>query len=444
MIEIEDINRKSVIIIINDKNCFTYIQMKELFNYHIITNKYYILLDKFGKSIYTNLYDIHNMKNNNSIILEKLIIKFLPYKNGCVDMIKNKNPKYQFPNEQLKKDKLFVLYAVDTDGKYFTPTNISKQLLDDEEVIMTAALSNKNKWISLYYLPNKYQENKNFMTYLINLDGTNIKFASSELKDNEDFCKIAIKNNYNSFKYISLRLQNLKNIIIECIKLNLQENKYNNISSYISGFHKNDKDIMLPLVENNGDELLMIPKSSTLFSDKDIVYAAIKSKPHMFILIDPIFFNDRKFILLCLKKSKYYRQQYDNEDSETYEFNKISTENYYKERYNNFLYNINLDFLDDKEIILAAIKLNENNFKYASNRLKNDKDVILELIIQLSYYNGYYYYYNNGHNLIENLLQKCNHVIKDNDIIMNKIVKLNLLYIKYCSKRLKKLYHTTI
>lgn len=295
MIEIEDTNVKSVIIIINDKNSFTYIQMKELFNYHIITNKYYILLDKFGKSIYTNLYDIHNMKNNNSIILEKLIIKFLPYKKGCIAI--NKNPKYQFPNEQLKKDKLFILYAVDTDGKYFTPTNISKQLLDDEEVIMIAALSNENKWISLYYLPNKYQENKNFMTNLINLDGTNIKFASKELKDNKDFCKIAIKNNYNSFYYIFLYILLLKNIIIECIKLNLQENKYNNISSYILSFYKNDKNIMFPLDKINSDELLTIPKSSILFSDKNIVYALIKSNPHMFILIDPIFFNDRKFIL---------------------------------------------------------------------------------------------------------------------------------------------------
>ena len=362
-----------------------YEEIKILFELNILTEQYYMLINN-DENIYTNLYDIYEMKYKQNIILNNLNIIFLPYNKNDVDKIKNvqfgfgfTNDIDIFPNDDLKSDKLFVLMAVNNCGKNYK--YISKELQEDKQIIINAAFSERYRYECLNYMPQKYKKDKDFIKYFLNHNVHNIRFASDNLKndlelvnfvinksgsvlqylndlykDNEEIVRIAINNYPNCFEYISERLRNKKEIIIECIEiLKSSPEKYNNIIRFISEEHQNDKEIVLPLVELCGDNLQYA--SDKLKKDKDVVYAAIKNDAEAFIHADELFFKDKEFILLCLHPKGY--------DEEYYE---------------DFLEDLSDNFKDDKEIVLACVKKCGNNFKYASNRLKNDKDVVLEAI----------------------------------------------------------------
>lgn len=63
------------------------------------------------------------------------------------------------------------------------------------------------------------------------------------------------------------------------------------------------------------------------------------------------------------------------------------------------------NFSNDKEIMLAAIKLDYNNYEYLSENLKDDKDILLELIRYVSgLWYGNYHKYINDYPFIHQLL----------------------------------------
>ena len=358
------------------------------------------------------------------------------------------------PNEDLKSDKLFVLMSVNYSGIFYK--YISKELQQDKQIIINAALSEKSRYQCLNYIPLKYKENKDFIKYFINYNSANIRFASDDLKndielvnfainqsgfalqylneiyrdnedivriainnyprcfqyiserfrDNEDIVRIAIKDDPKCFEYISERLRNNKEIIMECIKiLQLSKEKYNNILRFVSEIHRNDKEIVLPLVGMNGSDLQYV--SEDLITDKDVVYAAINNDSTVFMDADELFFEDREFILLCL-----------------------NTNGYDEENYEKFLEDLIDNFKDDKDIVLAAVKKCGNNIKYASNRLKNDKDVVLAAIDNC-YYDFYEYEKMSNDDIckdikkrninIDNILNETN--LKDDLDILKQIIK---------------------
>ena len=384
MITITQLSGEIFSIINYDKNnSIEYNEMKKLFDTQIVITSYYMLVNN-DKNIYTNLYDIYEMKFKKDIILDDLNIIFLPYNKKDVEYIKKKwNVFYDnidFPNDNLRNDKLFVLMAVNKFGIYYK--NISNELKYDMQIIYNAALNDFN---CLEYIPNEYKNNKEFIKKYLSYNGCNIRFASEELKNDDELVNIAISNDYSSeyvlkylnnlykdneefiipilnkypncFEYISKRLQNKKEIIMLCINnLKKLHNNYNYILYLINDVNKNDKEIVLPLVSMNGRDISYI--SGNLALDKDIVYAAIKNDPTAYKYIDKSFFNNKEFILLCLGNNYGY-------DEENYE---------------NFLQYLDDEFRNDEEIVIACMKKCCKNIMYCSKKLCNVKEVILTAI----------------------------------------------------------------
>ena len=151
----------------------SYDELKILFDTNIntgSTEQPYFMLSNKDKIVYTNLYDIPEMKNLKNIIITttNINIIFLPYKKEDVDKIKNSkygifNNIYEsnFSNEELKSDKLFVKMALYHSSDYYK--FISDNLKEDKELI-DIAISYQN----LQYIPNKYKEDIEFMKYWIN------------------------------------------------------------------------------------------------------------------------------------------------------------------------------------------------------------------------------------------------------------------------------------
>jgi CII-binding regulator of phage lambda lysogenization HflD len=422
-----------------DKNIpIEYNEMKKIFDKNIQINSYYMLI-KDNDKIYTNLYDIYEIKFNKSIILDDLNIIYLPYDKKDVEYIK-KIPSYQitnelidFPNEELRNDKLFVLMAVNHNSIYYE--KISDKLKYDKQIIHNAVMENY-ECKCLEYIPYEYKNNKEFMKKYIKYNGCNIRYVSNELKNDEELVNLSIENEFRNgleylsdyykdnedfikpllikyprcFEYISKRLQNKKEIIMLCIEklkeLNLDQN-YNKILSLINDINKNDKEIVLPLISMNGYHILYI--IGDLLLDKDIVYAAIKNDPTTYKYIDISFFNNKEFILLCLGNSKY-------------------SNGYDEENYEYFLEGLDKKFKDDKEIVIASIKKCCKNFIHCSKRLKNNKEVILTAIN-----NCYYDFYNNmeENDKIDYIKKRIKNIdiilentkLKNDPDILNQVIK---------------------
>ena len=394
MITISKISGDEFLTINYDKNNpIEYNDMKILFNTNIVINSYYKLIKiNNNEDIYTNLYDIYEMKLKKDIMLDNLNIIFLPYDKKDVEHMKKSNSIFSFnftnkpidfPNDDLRNDKLFVLMAVNYNSKYYE--KISNELKYDKQIIYNAIMCNSYDCEWLEHIPYEYKNNKEFMKIIVKYNGRNIRYVSNELKNDEELAHLSIKTEYcngleylsnhykdneefikplltkypRCFEHITKRLQNKKEIIMICIEklkeLKSDEN-YNKILSLINEINRNDKEIVLPLVSMNGDHISYI--SGDLSLDKDIVYAAIKNDPTSYKYIDESFFNNKEFILLCLSNNNSY-------DEENYE---------------DFLLYLHDKFKDDKEIVIASIKKCCKNILYCSKRLKNDKEVILTAI----------------------------------------------------------------
>ena len=326
MINITKLSGDHFLTIKHDKlKILDYREMKLLFDKNILIDSYYMLTYNY-ENIYTNFYDIYEMKFKNDIILDDLTINFLPYNYKDVEYFKTRSyNKSNFPDDNLRNDKLFVLMCLNK--SYIFYSEISDELKYDKQIIYNAYMNIFLKFHTLNYIPIEYKNDKEFMKFYINICGSNIRYASDELKndeelvniainngnnhevmrylddtykDNEEFIKNILNKNVKLFEYISKRLQNKKEIIMLCIeKLVLSEDKTNYILKFINEENKNDKDIVLPLVSMNGTDIKYVKTNLSL--DKDIVYAAVINNPLSYKFVDRSFFNDEKFKqLLCI------------------------------------------------------------------------------------------------------------------------------------------------
>ena len=334
---------------------YTYDQMKDLFNEHIKYDKYYMIV-KDSTPIYTNLYDIYEMKDKTNIILDdvKLNIIFLPYNKKDVDEIKtfvpifiNLNNKFENKfNDDLLQDKLFVLMMVNHCGAYFYKY-IHLSLKNDEQIILNAALALSHPrfsylcYKSLQHIPKEFKDNNKFFELICSIEGNNIQYASNNLRNNKKLVDIALKSNPNSFRYISKKYRNDEYTILECIKiLKMKEDSNNYLLSYISSdIIRDNKDIVIELVKMNGSQLEFA--SSRLKKDRDVVYAAIANDPYAYSFVDKSLNYDKYILLLILNYPKN-NSDIDNYDDflQNYPYNIIDETLNYKYRIMKQLVNI--------------------------------------------------------------------------------------------------------
>jgi len=125
-----------------------------------------------------------------------------------------------------------------------------------------------------------------------------LKNASDTLKNDKDIVLEAIKNNGYSLEYASDRLKNDREIVLEAIKTDFWALKY------ASDTLKNDKEIVLEAIKN-GNSLQYA--SNTLKNDKEIVLEAIKNNGYFLEYASDTLKNDREIVLKSIRKRKGYK-----------------------------------------------------------------------------------------------------------------------------------------
>ena len=377
------------------------------------------------KNIYKNLPD--NLKADKQIILEviKINIELLYYAPFVIindyDIIMeaiNINPfnGLKYASEQLKDNYDIVLKAVEKNG--YALQFASNKLKDNFNIVYTALTKGKSSKCCFKYASNKLKGNKDIVHVAILEHYSNLKYASYQIKNDSEFILKNFKNLRYNIINVSFKLKNNYNFIMEVIK----QNGHNIL--YTSSDLKNNKEIILEAL--NTDYIYYNHASNELKNDIDIILKALSKANNdryynNFInSISPIIYNNKDYVLKILKH-KYPLC-----------FNKLS-----------------INFRNDREIMLEAVKVNGENLKFVSNNLIKDSQIILEAI--KNNYNAFNYlsdvFKYNKNNFFILLKHNCLIINCVSNIFINyknNIFKIIFILIKFHNDKVIDIYNIMI
>ena len=310
--------------------------------------------------------------------------------------------------EQLKNNKDVAMKAIDTDVSYID--SISKSLKDDIDVVRKIIEKNPKYFQNL---SEKIRDNKEIALKAVKSDASLYNFVSERLKIDEDILNATDFNvfpapifkfkqkidkstylkmlkslgRYKSFSsnlLISVTddVLNDKSILLKTIKLS--KNSYESIPIHL----KKDQDIVEAFIKHSAFNESDLTK---YFSDYDTKLGAliVKYHPTIYPKLKPEIQMDKNVILNALKfklKHKLDGRKYtsyghytrdilpfipeimkeDKDIKRVLESKKINY--YFSKKYN-----------DDKKFILKNVH-KWNTFEYVSDRLKQDKDVVISAL----------------------------------------------------------------
>ena len=350
------------------------------------------MLKALDDNIYNFEYIPEELKNDEDVIL-KVIGKDMLLING-------------FPNN-LRNNKDFILRAVKVNC--FALKYASDSLKDDKEVVLKAIENNAD---AIKYASDRLKDNKEVMLKAVEHDGNALMYAFY-LRDDKEVVLKAIENNIDAIKYASDRLKHDKDVILKIMEID----KDSDISSYFTDELKDDKEVMLIAVENNG--FMLKYASDKLKDDKDIVLKAVNQNGLALIYASDRLKNDKEVVLKAIE-SNTYAIEYASDELKK---DKDIILKLIEKDGNGFVYPAYFtdELKDDKEFMLKAIERNALLLIDASNRLKDDKDVVLKAVNK------------NGSALIYD----SDRLKNDKDVVL-KAIESNVYAIEYASDELKK------
>jgi hypothetical protein len=243
---------------------------------------------------------------------------------GSPRLMMSKNSVYYPFNTHSKIIKLNKSYSTREDAlkclkKYLKPTNLSI----DNELDKIIIKLEKGIDFNLEKVLEKYRYHPQIVAQALELDGENLAYVSDEQKLDKELVKIAVisssKSNSSAFKFAATALQNDINYIEELLTID------GNILEYLCDDLKNNKKIACIAVSNKAGAIKHL--KSEFKADPEIIKLAITNGL----------------------------------------MNKTSTE---------LLEHLPKKWRDSKDIVLRVLEANGYEIKYASDRLKNDKDCI--------------------------------------------------------------------
>ena len=169
-----------------------------------------------------------------------------------------------------------------------------------------------------------------------------LDYISIELQNNKNIVLFAIKNNSAALEFASSKLQNDKEVVIESVKQNGM------LLRFASKNLQKDKEIVLIAVKNYGFALRYA--SRALQKNKTIVLAAIKSSPHSLQFANSLLQNNKNIVFEAVKQ-----------DGTSLQYASSILQN-------------------NKKIIVKAIEEDILALLYISKKIKNNDKIILKAI----------------------------------------------------------------
>jgi len=323
-----------------------------------------------------------------------------------------------FPDSILKDYIFKYINDLEENFKYDNYNNFKNSLLNkfkDDKDIIFALKDYIIKYINELKKECHYNYNDEFFYSLL-----------SRFKDDKDIIFQAVNYDFRTIKLFLLSLINDRDIILTtinnfnheyqnefCIDTDVIEYLFENISYNM----KDDKEIILSAIScykvlyNFASDRLKIDKDVILYYlhegvNQDMDYAIYEFLDNIKDNVKDIIKDDKDIILSVLKINKKYIklasiQLINDEDIIFYmcNINKSNCDCDISNHEDNqdlsidddnkcieyFIKNLNNEFLDDENIIMKLIKSNGLYIKYVSDRLKKNKNIVLEAIKYVYY-----------------------------------------------------------
>lgn len=285
--------------------------------------------------------------------------------------------------EDLKEDKEILLAFI----KWLPEAiNCTKQHINDRKFILEAVQTNG---LVIRYLPQIFKQDREIALAAVQNNGLALEFVAENLRTgDQEIILAALTNTGHAFQYIIGDLKNDHDIILAALHDNI---------NIIPQTLLNDKNFMLKAVAKNG--LTLEKASPALKKDKEvvgtavkqsgralhyadesfkdnyeIVFAAIEQDPDFFVHVSKTFKNNFEIALTAVRGSRNAYQYISEELKE----NEIILEAAL-EHSGEALRHTSVKLRDNKQLVLKAVET-INCFKYASNELRGDREVLLKAL----------------------------------------------------------------
>ncbi|EFC42104.1 predicted protein [Naegleria gruberi] len=268
----------------------------------------------------------------------------------------------------------------------------SKQLSSNKEIVMTAVKSNG---LSLEYMPTQIRNDRKIVKIAIQENGNALGYASKELKSDKEIALLAIESSPKAYECASNQLTNDQDLILKVLSKSCD---------YIFGIDqsiklfKNDRKFILAIAKLDGLKALR-NASLELRDNREIVIEAVQQNPNALVYASSELRNDKEIVKMAVMENGSCLTFASNElkdDKEIAELAFKSSEiavRYFSERLRNdieflsgfgkrgYLLKILPDhFMNDREIVLEAIKLDPQIILTLPNELKRDREFILQAV----------------------------------------------------------------
>lgn len=326
-------------------------RIKEFYNEYQ-TKKYY---DNLFSNYEKNKIMIFNKIKEDSCIFHRIPDKLKNNREFILDILDINYKIFDYLIEEFKsdqeilliKERKIILEKVSLNGNELQ--NLTEDLKNDFEVVKNAV---KENGLVLEYASDILKNNYEIVKEAYNQNKLSLQFASSDIADKIDYGK-SIDNKFEQIRENYRRMQNCKeddkDTMLELLK------KDHFLLKYVPEKLKYDRDIVLSIVRCNYNILENAPEN--IKNDREIIIKAVTSNGTAIKYSSEELKKDREIVLIAIRNSTI-----------AYAFTYIHS--YFK---------------SDRKIIMEVLKKNGSYLHYASEELKNDKEIALAAIKECKY-----------------------------------------------------------
>ncbi len=260
--------------------------------------------------------------------------------------IKEANLDISYVQDHLLSEKHIAMALVESDASAYDL--LPESLKNDRDIIMQVVQSDES---IINQLDDKHKHD--FSIYL------------AAIQNNQFVERSRLANIYKKIPSVLLTHDNIKKLV----------SKRGEMYYFLSDEHKNDREIILPSVKQNGLAYRAIPKKYK--EDHEIITHAIQSCWHVTDDLPKSIFDHVEMVQSLM--------QYNNEifEKATQRIkNHYETAQKYVSLFYNGLCRVGKELQDNKEFVIMSIQAHRNNYFCASQSIQNDADVIEEAINQ--------------------------------------------------------------
>lgn len=276
-------------------------------------------------------------------------------------------------SEALRNDREVVLAAVSKDGTALRYA--SKELKGDKEVVLAAMSNNKQ---AINYAAQSLFNDKQSLLSLIKESGRGLSHASEALKNDREVVLAAVQKDTEAFHYASEKCRDDKEIVIAAVSGN------GNLLSLASKRLKNDDGVVMAAVSQDGRALQHA--SERIRNNMKIVLAAVSNAGTSLQYASENLKHNRSVVLVAvLQTGQALRYAPEEMQSDREIVFAAVTEPVWHDGWSevvgrSVLRYVSESLRNDKQVVLLSVRYEGYALKYASERLRGDKEVVLAAI----------------------------------------------------------------